>query len=129
MELPFDGSPNAPLSILFAAREAAAKLCGIAAAGQPGPAIAQLLSELAAVFLDPAATAASGGSGAKSHGKAARFEDRDGATAAAGYILAQTLTGACCRLPETASFAFDSSQWDPTSESCKTACSRTPFKL
>jgi hypothetical protein len=81
---------NIPLKtwcLVGTAREAAAKLCGIAAEGQPGGAVAQLLPELAAVFLAPAAAA---------DGKArkpARFEDRDGATAAAGYVLAQTMTG------------------------------------
>ncbi len=69
-----------------AAREAAAKLCGIAVAGQPGPAVASLLAELAAAFAPPAG----GKDGAKRVGK---FEERDGATAAAGYVLAQVMTG------------------------------------
>lgn len=87
-----------------AAREAAAKLCGLAAAGQSGADASALLQQLAAVFTAAGGTGASrpGASGgappenssAAAGRAAARYEERDGATAACGYVLAQTMTGA-----------------------------------
>jgi len=92
-----------------AAREAAAKLCGVAAAGQSGADAADLLQQLAAVFLAAGSTTRHGAGGAPSAGgaapaasdnraaavgrAAARFEERDGTAAACGYVLAQAMSG------------------------------------
>ena len=97
------GSPPSP------AREAAAKLCGVAAAGIGAPQAAALLADLTALVTPPppegpkgpktVATKPGGGGGGGENGvvqkmSRARFEERDGATAAAGYVLAQAMTGA-----------------------------------
>ncbi len=78
-----------------AARETAAKLCGLAAAGLSGADAATLLEQLAAVFLAGGSGAATADNSAAAAARAAaRYEERDGMTAACGYVLAQAMTGA-----------------------------------
>lgn len=94
-----------------AAREAAAKLCGLTTAAVSPDSVAALLEQLVSVFASSSARPAAAAAAATAHGggakesngtatmaakAAARYEERDGALAAAGFVLAQATTGASC---------------------------------
>ena len=79
-----------------AARDVAGKLIGIASLGVSGSAAADLLHTLVAAFPSPKPVA---GAAQKGTTVPVKFEGQDGSMAAAGYVLAQTATGADCEKP------------------------------
>ena len=133
-----------------AAREAAAKLCGLTASAMTSDNAARLLEQLVTAFAAArghqaaaaavpdvsiggasklAVPAGKDGTAAAPGKAAARYEERDGAMAAAGYVLAQLATGAESYLPSVTMCGYRNDLRTYNAEAERNAALSRPVKM